>query len=88
MSDRTWEYVPDAQYAVGGLSEWQRTEVEVLAQRITDAVGARRVGHAFDITESVSNLKSFAEGNVVLWYQEDYREDVILVFRVTHFLAD
>lgn len=54
MSDWTWEYEPDAENVVGGLDMTQRLEVEAVAQRIADAVGVRRIGKPFDITESAS----------------------------------
>lgn len=48
MSDWTWEYVPDAAYVVGGLTQEQVAEVETLAARLADAVGVRRIGTPFD----------------------------------------
>ncbi|WP_344259919.1 hypothetical protein [Streptomyces sodiiphilus] len=63
----------------------QRLEVEAIAQRIVDAVGVRRIGKPFDITESASGVRTFAEGAVMLWYQEDYRDDVVLILRAQHF---
>ncbi|MFQ6197006.1 hypothetical protein [Streptomyces sp. NPDC000405] len=44
MSDWAWEYEPDAENAVGGLSPVQSVEVETIAQRIAEAVGVRRIG--------------------------------------------
>ncbi|MGJ7417337.1 hypothetical protein AB9128_15995 [Streptomyces cinereoruber] len=87
MSDWTWEYEPDAENVVGGLDGAQRLEVEAIAQRIADAVGVRRIGKSFDITESASGVRTFAEGTVMVWYQEDYRDDVVLVLRAQHFGA-
>ncbi|UCM86601.1 hypothetical protein [Streptomyces marincola] len=85
MSDWTREYEPDAENVAGGLEAAQRLEVEALAQRIADAVGVRRIGKPFTITESASGVRTFAEGGVMVWYQEDYRDDVVLVLRVQHF---
>lgn len=62
MSDWTWEYVPNAIDVVGGLTQTQIDEAESLAARIADAIGLRRIGAAFDVSESVSNLKSYGEG--------------------------
>ncbi|MCT4353733.1 hypothetical protein M5362_11390 [Streptomyces sp. Je 1-79] len=87
MSDWTWEYEPDAENVVGGLDKTQRLEVEAIAQRIADAVGVRRIGKPFDITEAASGVRTFAEGAVMVWYQEDYRDDVVLVLRAQHFGA-
>ncbi|WP_237519963.1 hypothetical protein [Streptomyces sp. HUCO-GS316] len=70
MSDWAWEYEPDAESVVGGLEAAQRLEVEAIAQRIADAVGVRRIGKSFDITESASGVRTFAEGAVMVWYQE------------------
>jgi plasmid stabilization system protein ParE len=85
MSDWTWEYVPDAANVVGGLTQAQIDEVESLASRIADAVAVRRIGVSFDIRESVSNVKSYGEGSVMIWFLEDYRDDVVLVVRVQYF---
>ncbi|HYZ54164.1 MAG TPA: hypothetical protein VE733_11795 [Streptosporangiaceae bacterium] len=84
MSDWTWEYAPDAAHVVGGLSQAQIDEAESLASRIADAVAVRRIGTLFDVRESVSNVKSYGEGPVMVWFIEDYRDDVILVVRVQH----
>lgn len=85
MSDWTWEYIPDAANVVGGLTKAQIDEVESLASRIADAIAVRRIGVLFDIGESVSNVKSHAEGPVMIWFLEDYRDDVVLVVRAQHF---
>lgn len=84
MSDWTWEYVPDAAHVVGDLTQSQVDEVERLAIRITDAVAVRRIGTSLDIRESVSSVKSYGEGPVMIWFLEDYREDVVLIVRVQH----
>jgi hypothetical protein len=88
VSGWTWEYVPDAAHVVGDLTSAQVNEVESLAVRIADAVAVRRIGTPFDIRESVSQVKSYGEGPVMIWFLEDYREDVVLVVRVQHFGAD
>lgn len=85
MSDWTWAYVPDAATVVGGLTRAQLEEVERLASRIADAVAVRRIGVLFDIRESVSGVKSYGEGPVMIWFLEDYQDDVVLVVRVQHF---
>lgn len=84
MSDWTWEYVPDAAHVVAGLTQPQVGEVERLAERIADAVAVRRIGTPFDVQEAVSNLKTFGEGSIMIWFLEDYREDVVLIVRVQH----
>jgi hypothetical protein len=85
MSDWTWEYVPDAASVVGGLARAQIDQVEGLAARIADAVAVRRIGTPFDAAEAVSYVKSYGEGPVMIWFLEDYRDDVVLVVRVQHF---
>ena len=85
MNDWTWEYVPDAAHVVDGLGAEQKADVESLAARIADAVAVRRIGTPFDIRESVSNIKSYGEGPVLIWFLEDYRENVVLVVRAQHF---
>lgn len=84
--DWTWEYMLGAANVAGGLSS-ERHEIEALADRITDAVGVRRIGRPLDITGSVSNLQVYAEGHLSLWYLEDYRDSVVLVVRVQHLSA-
>jgi plasmid stabilization system protein ParE len=84
MSDWTWEYVPDAASVIGGLTQAQVQEVENLAGRIADVVAVRRIGMSFDVRESVSNVKSYGEGSVMIWFLEDYRDDVVLVVRAQH----
>ena len=39
----------------------------------------------FDVRESVSSVKSYGDGPVIIWFLEDYRDDVVLVVRVQHF---
>ena len=87
MSDWTWEYNPDAEHVVGDLPEACKRDVEDSARRIAEAVGARRIGHPFDIQESASGVKTHAEGPLMIWDQEDYREDVVLSLRLQHYLA-
>lgn len=84
MSDWTWEYSPDAAHVVGGLTPEQIVEVDALAQRIADAVAVRRIGTPFDEQEAASNLKVYGEGSLIMWYQEYYRFDIVLVVRVQH----
>jgi hypothetical protein len=33
----------------------------------------------------LANVKSYGEGPVMIWFLEDYRDDVVLVVRVRHF---
>jgi hypothetical protein len=84
VSDWTWEYVPDTVSVVGGLTSEQTAEVEALAARLADAVGVRRIGTPLDLQEAVSGLKSYGEGSWLIWFLEDYRDDVVLVVRVQH----
>ena len=71
----------------GRLTQAQIDEVESLASRIADAVAVRRIGISFDVREAVSNVKSYGEGPVMIWFLEDYRDDVLLVVRVQHFAS-
>jgi plasmid stabilization system protein ParE len=84
VSDWTWEYVLDAAHVIVGLTQQQVAEVEALAARIADAVAVRRIGTPFDVQEAVSSLKTYGEGPLLIWFLEDYREDVVLVVRVQH----
>ncbi len=84
MSDWTWEYVPDTASVVGSLTPEKITEVEAVAARLADAVGVRRIGTPFDLQEAVSGLKTYGEGSLLIWFLEDYRDDVVLVVRVQH----
>jgi len=49
-----------------------------LSQRIADAVTVRMIGRPFNPEEAVSGLKSYGEGLITLWYQEDYRDDTVV----------
>ena len=60
-------------------------QVESLASRIADAVAVRRIGTPFGVTEAVPNVKSYGEAPVMVWFLEDYRDDVVLMVRVQHF---
>jgi hypothetical protein len=84
VSGWTWEYSPDAAHVVGGLTPEQIAEVDSLARRLADAVAVRRIGMPFDEQEAASDLKAYGEGSVLLWFQEYYRFDVVLVVRVQH----
>jgi hypothetical protein len=37
------------------------------------------------VVEAVSNVKSYGEGLVMIWFLEDHRDDVVLVVGVQHF---
>ena len=76
---------PGCSQCRGGLTQVQIDQVESLASRIADAVAVRRIGTPFDVTEAVSNVKSYGDGPVMIWFVEDYRDDVVLVVRVQHF---
>jgi hypothetical protein len=84
VSDWTWEYVPDTATVVGGLTSEQIAEVEAVATRLADSVGVRRIGTPFDLQGTVSGLKTYGEGPLLIWFLEDYRDDVLLVVRVQH----
>ena len=88
MSDWTWEYNPNAEEVVGGLTDEQRAVVEGIARRVAEAVGVRRIGHPFDIQESASGVRTYAEENAMLWYQEDYRDDTVLILRIQFLNAE
>jgi hypothetical protein len=55
-----------------------------LAARLSDAVGIRRIGTPFDLHEAVSGLKTYGEGSLLVWFLEDYRDNVVLVVCVQH----
>ena len=63
----------------------QIDQLDGLAARIADAVAVRLIGTPFDVVEGVPNVKSYGEGPVMIWFLEDYRDDVVLVVRVQHF---
>jgi hypothetical protein len=67
-----------------GLAPERVAEVDALAQRIAEAVAVRRIGTPFDEQEAASDLKAYGEGSVLLWYQEYYRFDLVVVVRVQH----
>ncbi|WP_370414119.1 hypothetical protein [Streptomyces fradiae] len=89
MSDWTWEYDPDADHVVGdkgdgaGLSPEDKAEAEKIARELADAASVRYTGPPMYGEPAVSRLKSFARGLLIVWYQEDRRDDVIVIVRVT-----
>ncbi|MGW5420197.1 hypothetical protein [Streptomyces sp. NPDC003943] len=89
MSEWTWEYDPDADHVVGdqgdgaNLSPRDRSEAEKIAQELADAASVRYLGPPTQDEPLVSRLKSYARGLLIVWYQEDRRDDVIVVVRVT-----
>ena len=70
---------------MGGLTPAQIDQVESLASRIADAVAVRRIGTSLNVADAVSNVKSYGEGPVMIWFLEDYRDDVVMVVRVQYF---
>jgi plasmid stabilization system protein ParE len=74
---------PSLRAVLAGSAAVQVQQVENLASRIADAVAVRRIGMSFDVRESVSNVKSYGEGSVMIWFLED-RDDVVLVVRAQH----
>lgn len=84
MSDWRWQYSPDAEHVIGGLTPGQVADVEAAARRVTDAVAVARIGAPDDGQEAGSRLKEHAEGSLIIWYQEWYLRDVVLIMRVQH----
>lgn len=84
VSDWTWDYITDAASVVGGLSPQHVAEVEALAERLAEAVAVRRIGSTYDPQEAVSKIKEHGEGSILMWFMEDYRNDVLLVLSVQH----
>ena len=52
------------------LTRWKACQVEGLAARIADAVAVRRIGTPFEVVETVSSVKSYGEGPVMIWCAE------------------
>lgn len=84
MSDWRWEYSPDAEHVIGGLTPAQVADVEAAAQRVTDAVAIARIGAPDDGQLAASGLDEHIDGNLILWYQEHYLYNVVLIHRVQH----
>lgn len=88
MSDWTWEYDPDAQHVIGGLSPGLRREVETLAQRLADAAAVAYVGDP-DVEDSgVGRVKFRSQGHLLVAYLEHRRLRLVLIVRVQHLRAD
>ncbi|MEU1627284.1 hypothetical protein ABZ746_18550 [Streptomyces sp. NPDC020096] len=87
MSDWTWECEPDAENVVGGdppLPAHVRDEVERIGQELADAVAVARIGQPFDPESSgVSRVFNIARGQLIVWYLEDARDNVVLIVQVS-----
>ena len=79
MTDWTWEYLPDAEHVVGGLRTDVVAQVEDLAQRLADAAAVRYLGDPSAEQSGVSRLLDYAEGRLIVWYQEHWRLRTVFV---------
>jgi hypothetical protein len=84
VSDWTWEYMPDAEHAVGGLPPELLAEVEVIARRLADQASVRYLGDPPAEESGVSKLLTFVEGRWMIKYQEVRRMRLILISRAVH----
>ena len=82
MTDWVWEYVPDAEQVVGGLSKQTRLDVERLAQRLADAAAVRYLGDPPVQESGISSILTHAEGDLIVWYLEHRRFASVFVVRV------
>lgn len=84
MTDWVWEYVPDADHVVGGLSAQARQDIERLAERLADAAAVRYLGDPPAEESGVSPIRTHAEGDLIVWYLEHRRLASVFVIRVQH----
>ncbi len=87
MSDWSWEYLPDAEHVIGGLTPDIQQGVEQLAARLADAACVRYFGDPPTEESGVSRLLDHAEGRLIIWYQEHRRLATVFVVRVQHWPA-
>lgn len=88
MSEWTWEYMPDAENAVGGLPAELVAEVEQIATRLADAASAKYLGDPPIEESGVSNLLTFTEGRWMIKYQVHRRSRTILISRAIPWPSD
>lgn len=84
MTDWEWEYLPNAENVVGGLAADLQSQIESIAQRLTDAAGVKYLGDPSVEDSGVSKVQDFAEGRWIVWYQEHRRHGVVYILRVQH----
>ncbi|WP_055590708.1 hypothetical protein [Peterkaempfera griseoplana] len=82
MTEWDWEYMPDPEQVVGGLSPGIRAQVDLLARRLADAAAVRYLGEPPAEEPGVSPLLDHAEGRLIVWYLEHRRLFQVLVVRV------
>jgi hypothetical protein len=46
------------------------------------------IGRPFSPEDAVSGLKSYGEGLVTVWYQEDHRDETVVICRVQYLGPD
>ncbi|WP_377270939.1 hypothetical protein [Peterkaempfera sp. SMS 1(5)a] len=84
MTEWDWEYMPDPEHVVGGLTPEVRQQVDLLARRLADAAAVRYLGEPPVEESGVSPLLDHAEGRLIVWYLEHRRLSEILVVRVQY----
>ncbi|MDX6350929.1 MAG: hypothetical protein QOF84_5719 [Streptomyces sp.] len=85
MTHWEWEYLPDAEHVIGGLAPQLQAQIEVIANRLTDAAGVKYLGDPPAEESGVSKVQDFAEGRWIVWYQEHRRHGTLYILRVQHF---
>lgn len=84
MSDWEWEYLPDPEHVVGGLTPELQAQVERIARRLADAADVKYLGDPPLEDSGVSNVQDLAEGRWMVWYQEHRRHRTVYLLRVQH----
>lgn len=89
MSTWVWEFDPDREFVVEGLPKSVVDRVEDAAARLTTAAEVAYPSLPKP-PPGVSGLHSFVDGDLILYFQEDYRdpddrdEGVIVIVRVVY----
>jgi hypothetical protein len=84
VSSWEWEYLPDPENVVGGLSSELQAQAERIAGRLADAADTKYIGDPPIEESGVSNVQDLAEGRWMVWYQEHWHHRTVYILRVQH----
>ncbi|MFD7663570.1 hypothetical protein [Streptomyces sp. NPDC059788] len=79
MSEWGWDFFSDEESTLGGLSPEQRSEVEVIAQRLADAAAVKYPHDPLPEEAGSAPLQSIGEGPLMVWYQEQRTTRLIII---------
>ncbi|TQF05685.1 hypothetical protein E6W39_30000 [Kitasatospora acidiphila] len=83
MSDWTWEYLPDAQYVVGGLPEAVVEEVESIAAELA-VLNSMTYPEGRDFQGTGPGMRKVVRAHLMVCYTTFPRDEAIYIVQVTH----